>query len=104
MEKEYQHAVWNPISSYVISDKQIAALYSCAWYITSHKALKEKLPDWDCDKLGDDLDEFIAFIQAEVETANQAESQLLVSRFLQINEPPLLVPYHQDRLKKHRTQ
>ena len=79
MEKKYQDAVWNPISSHVISDKQIATLCSCAWCITSHEALKKNLPDWDCDQLGDDLDEFIAFIQAEVEKANQAESQLLAS-------------------------
>ena len=79
MEKKYHDAVWNPISCHVISDKQIAALYSCAWHITSHEALKKNLPDWDCDQLGDDLDGFIAFVQAEVEEANQAESQLLAS-------------------------
>ena len=101
MEKEYQHAVWNPISSYVISDKQIAALYSCAWYITSHKALKEKLPDWDCDKLGDDLDEFIAFIQAEVETANQAESQLLASASKSKDSVERILP--RSRVAERRT-
>ena len=79
VEKKYQHAVWNLTLSYVISDKQIATLCSCIWYITSHKALKRNLFNWNCNQLSDDLNKFIAFIQAEVEKQLQAESQLLAS-------------------------
>ena len=79
VEKKYQHTVWNPTSSCVISDKQITALCSCAWYITSQEALKKNLPDWNCDQLGGDLDEFVVFIQAEAEKQHQVESQLLAS-------------------------
>ena len=47
VKKKYQYAVWNPTSSYVIFDKQIAAFCSCAWYITSYETFKRNLPDWN---------------------------------------------------------
>ena len=101
MEKKYQHAVWNPTSSYVISDKQVTALCSCAWYITSHEALKKNLPDWNCDQLGNDLDEFIAFIQEEVEKETQVESQLLASASKSKGSVERILP--QSRVAERRT-
>lgn len=73
--KKYAKAFWRPIPEYLISDAQIDIICANARLLTNCTVLKQVLPDWSYERLGEDIETFLRFVQEEDKNAMATDCQ-----------------------------
>ena len=77
---KYQDTLQTPIVNYVIPDKQLCCLCNIEWVLNT-ALLRQAMPEWDPDILGEELLSFIKFLinkKQKQKQKKQGNSQVLL--------------------------